>query len=167
MSRMSDFILAPLTESDKVEVVDLFNHYVRTTFAAFLEDPVPYEFYDMLMQAAHGYPAVSTRDREGTLAGFGMLRPHTPLPAFAHTAEVTYFVRPDMTGSGIGTAMFRHLEEEGKKRGISAILAHISSRNEGSIRFHQKNGFFEAGRFRAVGKKNGIVFDTVWMEKLL
>lgn len=119
------------------------------------------------MQAAHGYPAVPPRGREGTLAGFGMLRPHTALPAFAHTAEVTYFVRPDMTGSGIGTAMFRHLEEEAKNRDNSSILAHISSRNEGSIRFHQKNGFFEAGRFHAVGKKNGIVFDTVWMEKLL
>ncbi len=164
---MSDFTLLPLAGSDGAEVIDLFNYYVRSSFAAFPEKPVPPEFFDRLMQAAEGYPAVAARDRDGALAGFGMLRPFNPMPAFAHTAEVTYFVRPDVTGRGIGTAMLRHLTAEGKKRGISVILAHISSRNEGSIRFHEKQGFFEVGRFRGAGKKRGLPFDSVWMEKLL
>ena len=89
------------------------------------------------------------------------------MPAFAHTAEITYFVRPDVTGRGIGTAMHCHLGAEGKKRGISVILTHISSRNEGSIRFHEKQGFFKVGRSRGAGKKRGLPFDSVWMEKLM
>jgi L-amino acid N-acyltransferase YncA len=61
--------------------------------------------------------------------------------------------------------MLDHLEREGKKRGISCILASISSLNEGSIRFHARHGFNECGRFRNVGEKKGTLFDTVWMEK--
>ncbi|HQK55812.1 MAG TPA: GNAT family N-acetyltransferase [Methanolinea sp.] len=113
---------------------------------------------------AQGYPTVAARDMEGVSAGFGMLRSYNLLPAFAHTTAITYLFRPEKTGKGLGTRILHCIEEEGKKSGIFVILAHISSLNEGSIRFHQKNGFFEAGRFRAVGKKKGIVFDTVWME---
>ncbi len=164
---MSDITLLPLTGSDGSEVIDIFNYYVRTSFGAFPEKPVPDEFFDRMMQAARGYPAVAARDRDGVLAGFGMLRPHNPLPAFAHTAEVTYFVRSDMTSRGIGTAMLRHLEAHGKKQGISLILAHISSRNEGSLRFHERHGFSEVGRFHGAGKKQGLFFDSVWMEKSL
>lgn len=164
---MSEFTILPLGGSDRDEIVDLFNYYVRTGFAAFPEDPVPYEFFDLLMQATHSLPAVTARNRDGTLAGFGMLRHHNALRAFSHTAEVTYFVRPESTGRGLGTAMLSHLESEAKKRGISVLLAQISSCNEGSIQFHLKNGFLEVGRFLAVGMKNGMLFDTVWMEKQL
>lgn len=162
---MSGYTFSHLEASDRTGVVDLFNYYIEHTDAAFPETTVPYEFFDLSMQIARGYPTVAVRTQEATLAGFGMLRPHNPIPAFARTAEITYFIRPEETGKGIGTRMLQHLETEGKKQGITVILAHISSRNEGSIRFHHKNGFFECGRFRNTGKKRGILFDTVWMEK--
>lgn len=59
------------------------------------------------------------------------------------------------------------LEKEAAEKGITNILANISSLNPNSIKFHQKNGFIECGRFKKVGKKKGQEFDTVWMQKLL
>ncbi|WP_301665067.1 GNAT family N-acetyltransferase [Methanoculleus frigidifontis] len=70
---------------------------------------------------------------------------------------------PGCTGRGLGSRMLAHLEREGRKQGIGCILAGISSRNMGSIRFHNKNGFVECGRFRNVGRKRGEFFDVVWM----
>ena len=61
--------------------------------------------------------------------------------------------------------MLGHLETAGKAQGIRTILASISSLNEGSIRFHERHGFIECGRFRNVGLKRGMVYDTVWMQK--
>jgi L-amino acid N-acyltransferase YncA len=87
------------------------------------------------------------------------------MAAFTHTAEITYFIRPTCTGIGIGGAILSYLEMKGRKIGISCVLAQISSLNEGSIRFHQKNGFTQCGKFVNVGKKNGKFFDTVWMQK--
>ncbi len=89
------------------------------------------------------------------------------MQAFRHSAEITYFVRPELTGKGLGTQMLEHLERAGKEIGITTLLASISSLNEGSIRFHERHGFSMCGRFARVGIKNGVVFDTVWMQKFL
>jgi len=160
-----DCILSPITESDREAVIDLFNHYIEHSFAAYPQEPVPYEFFRVLQEVMGGYPAIAARDRSGTLVGFGFLHPHNPMPTFAHTAEVTYFIRPECTGKGIGSRMLARLEAEGKGLGISCLLASISSLNEGSIRFHARHGFVECGRFREIGRKKGRYFDTVWMEK--
>jgi phosphinothricin acetyltransferase len=162
---MPEYTLAPVGESDRRGIVDIFNHYVEHTFAAYPEEKVPYAFFDLILGIARDYPVVAVRDADGGVAGFGMLRPHNPMPAFARTAEVTCFLRPDQTGRGIGSAVLGYLEAEGRKRGIACILASISSLNEGSIRFHRHHGFAECGRFRNVGSKRGVLFDTVWMQK--
>lgn len=160
-------LAAPLGPGDREEVIDLFNHYIAHTFAAYPEDTVGYEFFDLFLAASRGFPSVVVRDARGSLLGFGMLRPHNPIPSFSHTAEVTCFVRPEMTGQGIGSRILRYLEEQGGSRGISCLLASISSRNTGSIRFHERHGFVECGRFLGIGKKKGVFFDTVWMEKYI
>jgi len=164
---MRDFSFGPITAADGEAVIDIFNYYIRNSFAAYPEDPVPYEFFSRFPGISEHYPSVIVKDSGGTVAGFGMLRPHNPMPAFRHTAEITYFILPDLTGKGLGSQMLAYLEREGRKRGISTILAGISSLNEGSIRFHTRHGFSECGRFEKVGVKKGVVFDTVWMQKFI
>ena len=96
-----------------------------------------------------------------------MLRTYNPMPAFARTAEVTYFIHPDYTGKGLGKMLLDFLEKGAGEKNITNFMANISSLNPGSIRFHQKNGFVECGRFKNIGMKNGQEFDTVWMQKKL
>jgi len=72
-----------------------------------------------------------------------------------------------MVHHGVGTQMLRRLETEAKNKGITVLLASISSKNEPSLRFYQAMGFSECGRFPGVGWKNGVVFDVVWMAKIL
>ncbi|MDD3111913.1 MAG: GNAT family N-acetyltransferase [Methanofollis liminatans] len=159
------YTLGPIEDADGGAVIDLFNYYIENTFAAYPERPVPYEFFGLLRAASKGYPTAALKDGDGKLGGFGMLRAHSPLPAFARTAEITYFIKPELTGRGFGSAMLACLEAEGRRQGISCILAGISSKNDGSIRFHALHGFVEVGRFRNVGEKWGTLFDTLWMEK--
>jgi phosphinothricin acetyltransferase len=47
---------------------------------------------------------------------------------------------------------------------VDTILAHTSSRNTASIRFHRKHGFRECGRLRRVGRKFGKDFDVIWVQ---
>lgn len=54
-------------------------------------------------EACHTYPSMVARLPDGTLAGFGLLRAHNPMPAFRHAAEITYFFRPYLTGKGLGS----------------------------------------------------------------
>jgi len=162
-----DIQLSPITAADGQAVVDLFNHYAVHSFAAFPENPVPYAFFDRLLESAAGWPTVAARNSEGRLVGFAMLRRHSPWPTSAHVAEITYFVAPDSTGQGIGSRMLAELETRARDLGIRTILASIASLNRGSLAFHLKHGFVEVGRFRDVCIKRGTPFDAVWMQKTL
>jgi L-amino acid N-acyltransferase YncA len=162
-----DIHLTPITPADRQPMLDLFNHYVRHGFAAFPEQPMPLSFIDRLLDLASGYPALAAKDPAGRLLGFGLLRPHNPLPTFAHTAEITYFLAPDCARQGLGTRLLLALEAGAREKGIRTILAGISSLNEGSLAFHGRHGFVEVGRFRQVCTKNDTTFDVIWMQKML
>ena len=96
-----------------------------------------------------------------------MLRPYLPHAAFSRTAQITTFIAPEHTGQGLGTAMLQALERQARGLGLTSILAHVSSRNPGSLAFHRKHGFVECGRFRGIGVKCGKAFDVVWFQKML
>ena len=161
------FTISPMAEEDREQIIDIFNYYIANSFAAYPESEVPYEAFDIFLQMTKGYPTGKVEDEDGKIIGFGFLRVHNPMPVFSGTAEVTYFIRPEYTGKGIGKKLLHYFEEEGRKKGIRNILASISSLNPGSINFHKENGFAECGCFKGIGKKNGRLFDTVWMQKRL
>ena len=159
--------MSPISNEDRKSIIDIFNHYVENSYAAYPETKLPYEAFDMFLQMAQGYPTAKVKDKNGRVVGFGLLRSHNPMSAFSKTAEITYFIHPDLTGKGIGTKLLRLLEKEGMQKGITNILANISSLNPRSVDFHKKNGFIECGRFKNVGRKKRKLFDTVWMQKML
>jgi phosphinothricin acetyltransferase len=162
-----DIRLEPISPEDREPVIDIFNYYVENSFAAYLENKVPYEAFDMLMKMAQGYPTVAVKDSNRQVLGFGMLRAYNPMPAFSQTVEISYFIKPEHRGKGLGTSMLDYLVNEAKKQNITSILASISSLNEESLAFHSKKGFQEVGRFRNIGVKNGVSFDVVWMQKMI
>lgn len=159
--------ISPVSNEDREAIIDIFNYYVENSFAAYPENKLPYQAFDLFLQMSKGFPSGSIRDRSGRVVGFGMVHSHNPIPTFSHTAEVSYFIHPDHTGNGLGKMLLDFLEKGAIENGITNILANISSLNAGSIRFHRRNGFTECGRFKKVGRKNGQEFDTVWMQKML
>jgi len=162
-----DYTLEKMEEKHALGVLDVFNHYVEHSFAAYPERPLPREAAGLLLKKAEGYPAYVALDNGGTVAGFGFLHAHHPSPTFRRTAEITYFLRPDACGRGIGSKILDVLLRDGREQGIAVILASISGKNEGSIVFHERHGFIECGRFQRIGVKRGEPFDVVWMQKTL
>lgn len=160
-----DYTLRPLALEDRNAVMDLFNYYVENSFAAYPEAAVPLGFFDLLLKMSAGYPAFTVEDAAGEPVGFGMLRAFHPASSFAKTAEISYFLRPEVTRQGVGTTLLAALETAGRAQGITNLLASVSSRNEPSLQFHRRHGFEEVGRFRGVGVKRGQPFDVVWMQK--
>ena len=162
-----DFTIAPVSKEDGNAIIDIFNHYVENSFAAYPEDPVPYEFFDFFMNMSAGYPLLAARDGEGNLLGFALLRAHSLMPVFSRTAEITCFIAPEHTGKGMGKALQERLLAGAREKGITSILAGISSLNSASLAFHKKRGFQECGRFQKIGRKWGQDFDVVWMQMMI
>lgn len=159
--------LTPMSGEDRIGIIDIFNYYIKNTYAAYPENEVSYEFFGMLLQATNGYPALTMKTENGEVIGFGFLRPYHPMPVFKRTAEISYFLRKDCVGLGLGKMILDYLVIQAKDLQIDSILASICSLNDCSIKFHLKNGFKECGRFQAIGKKHDQDFDVVWMQKRL
>ncbi|NTU97362.1 MAG: N-acetyltransferase [Chlorobiaceae bacterium] len=159
--------IEPIRASDAEEIIDIFNYYTENTFAAYTEKLISYDMFDAFFRSAAGYPALAAKEETGSIAGFGMLRPFSAIPAFSRTAELTCFLKHGYTGKGIGSIVLEHLEKQGREMGISSILASICSLNEQSIRFHLRNGFRECGCFRGVGRKRGMTFDVIYCQKMI
>ena len=162
-----DIRLTPITSADRPPMLDLFNDYVEHGFGAFPEQALPLTFIDRLLDLAKGSPALTAQDPAGRLLGFGLLRPHNPLPTFVHTAEITYFLAPDHARQGLGTRILHELERGARENGLRTLLAAISSLNDASLAFHGKHGFVQVGRLRQVCIKKGTAFDVIWMQKML
>jgi len=152
-----EYSISPIKAEDREQIIDIFNYYVERSFAAYPEQKLPYQAFDLFLSVSNGYPTGTVRDENGTIVGFGMLRAHNPMPVFSHTAEITYFLHPDHTGKGLGKRLLEFLETEGREKGVSVILANISSLNPGSLKFHRNNGFEECGRVQECGKKTWSV----------
>lgn len=162
-----DYSLIPLSSEHQTSVMAIFNHYVRTSLAAFPDHELPEAAFAMFLKMTEGYPAYVVADETGTVRGFGMVRAYHPMPTFARTAEISYFLHPDATGAGLGTMLLTRLLEDARGKRIATILACITADNEGSIRFHARHGFAECGRFRQVFVKQGAARDIVWMQRML
>jgi L-amino acid N-acyltransferase YncA len=158
-----------MAEGDREAVIDLFNYYIENSFAAYPEKKVPYGFFDRFLELTKGYPAFTVRDEESEdrVFGFAFLRAYHPMREFLRAAEITCFIEPGYTGRGIGANLLGRIVDEARGMGIDTILANVSSLNESSLRFHERHGFAECGRFMGVAKKKGQDLDAVWMQKIL
>ncbi len=146
-------------------VIDILNHYVEHSFAAYPETRLDYSMFDRLMELCTGYAALVATASDGAIAGFGLLRAWHHAPTLSRTAEVSYFLAPGHTGMGLGTQMLGKLIEIAKERGVDNILASVSSRNRESIAFHLRNGFVQCGDFKNVGRKFGEDFGVLWFQR--
>jgi L-amino acid N-acyltransferase YncA len=162
-----DYSLEPMSAGHRQAVIDIFNHFIRHSFAAFPAEPVDYAFYDRFLEMSRGYPALVVKDAAQQVVGFAFLRPYHPAATFRRTAEITYFILPEHTRQGLGTAILEVFVEQAAPLGVDALLAAVSSHNEASLNFHLQNGFKEVGRFIKVGRKFGEDVDVLWLEKRL
>ncbi len=155
----------PMAKEHASGVMDVFNHYIQSSFAAYAEQPLPEQFFAAMLERIQGYPAYTILNSTGDLViGFTNLKPWHPFSTFKGTAEITYFIHPRYVGKGVGSLALNCLLADARAMGIRTILASISSLNEPSLSFHKRNGFAECGRFKGVGLKNGVAFDVVWMQ---
>jgi len=154
-------------EKDRRELTDIINYYIENSYAAYRETKVGTELFDGLLALAKGFPFYVAETEDYQTVGFGLLHLYHGAETFTRTAEITYFISQEHTHAGIGRAFLDTLTSDARNIGIDTILASISSLNEQSLRFHEKYGFVECGRFRRIGRKWGKDFDMVWMQKFI
>ncbi|OPX64139.1 MAG: Acetyltransferase (GNAT) family protein [Methanoregula sp. PtaU1.Bin006] len=151
-----------MQESDRDAVMRIFNHYAATSFAAYPEGPLPPQFFGPLREGA---VSAIVAEHDGNIAGFGLLKPFLPFPVFRKTGMLTYFLAPECVGKGLGSRLLDRLMADAREKGLTMLVANMSSKNDASVRFHTRHGFTDAGHLTSVGEKFGEPFDVVWMQR--
>jgi L-amino acid N-acyltransferase YncA len=148
---------------------EIYAHYVATSVATFeLVAPDAGEWarrFDAIAEA--GLPFV-VAELDGRVAGYAYCSPWKTRPAYRQTAEDSIYVAPWAAGHGLGGALLDELLLRSSAAGVREILAVIAdSGDPASLVLHQKRGFTEAGRLRAVGFKHDRWLDTVLLQRSL
>ena len=167
-ARRAAVTLAPIAPEDIAACTELYNYYIENTCITLEEEPVtPEKFGARAARITKNYPYIVARDGAGKPIGFAYLDVFNPRSAYRCTADLSIYVDRACRGSGVGQKLYAEIERLGRERGIENLISIITSDNEGSLRFHRKNGFTEIGVMPAVAFKFGKYLDVSFFQKHL
>ena len=167
-ARRATVTLASIAPEDIAACTELYNYYIENTCITLEEEPVtPEEFGARAARITKDYPYIVARDGAGKPIGFAYLDVFNPRSAYRCTADLSIYVDRACRGSGVGQKLYEEIERLGRERGIENLISIITSDNEGSLRFHRKNGFTEIGVMPAVAFKFGKYLDVSFFQKHL
>ncbi len=155
-----------LSEEHRFAVIDILNHYVSNTTAAYRAEKVGYGHFDDYLND-EGILLFYAIKADDEVVGFCSLEYFKNIGNFRKTGDVMYFIKPEFTGKGIGGKALARLEKDAIENGMDRIVVDIADDNAGSIRFHERHGFTEYGRLKKCWNKLGKGLGIVFMEKEL
>jgi len=161
--------IRPAEERDLPRLVDIYNHYVRTTAVTF--DMAPYDveerrpWFSQFRESGPYRLFVAARD--GKVDAYAGTTQFRPKRAYETTVEVTVYCAPGATAQGLGRALFDVLFRALEGEDLRSAVAGITLPNDPSIALHERFGFRLTGVMHDVGRKLGRYWDVAWYEKRL
>ena len=164
-------VVRDATSKDVPEITAIANALLDTTTHEWSEIPHTVSEREewLAEQTAAGRPAFVAVDHEEVVgwATYGDFRDSQRWPGYRHTVEHSIHVRRDHWGRGIGRTLIQALVDRARREGKHVMVAGIDADNIGSIRFHERLGFFEVARMPEIGEKFGRRLDLVLMQRIL
>ena len=155
------------TEKDIPAILAIYGPYVEDTTVSF-EYTVPTEdaFLERFRTITAQFPWL-VWEEEGRVLGYAYGSPPYARAAYGWCAEPSVYLAPQAHRKGIGTALYAALEMILALQGYHVLYALVTSENEVSMAFHEKNGYAVRAVFPACAYKFGRVLGVTWLEKRL
>ena len=152
---------------DAPALVEIYAPYVRDTAITFeYEVPTAEEFSDRIRNTLEKYPYLAAEEA-GCILGYAYASAFKIRAAYSWSVETSLYVRQDVQRQGLGSALYRALEEHLCRQHICNLCACITYPNPASIAFHERHGYQMVAHFHRSGFKLGAWHDMVWMEREL
>ena len=161
--------MRPAEPADLVAVQTIYAHHVLEGLASFEEVPPALEEIRRRHAEVTGQDLPwLVADHGGTVAGYGYCSLYRTRSAYRYALEDSVYVRKDVQGKGVGSAILGELVRRCEKLGYRQIIAVIGdSANTASINLHASHGFLRVGTLRSVGFKFNRWVDSVLMQRPL
>jgi phosphinothricin acetyltransferase len=155
--------------ADLPALTDIYNHYVRTSGITF--DVTPFTVEERQEWFSHHATTgphrllVAVDDEE--VLGYATSSPFRPKPGYVTSVETSVYLRPDATGRGLGTLLYRALFDAIAHEDLHRAYAGVALPNDASVTLHERLGFRRLGTYVEVGRKFERYWDVLWFERSL
>lgn len=160
------FIIREATFHDVASLREIYTPYIQTTTYTFEYDvPSLTEFRSRFLHITQKYPWLACIS-DDTLIGYAYAdAPFSLRPAYAWSADLSVYLRPEAQRKGVGTMLYHALIRKLTGMGYKTVYAVVTGENTVSCEFHRRLGFREIGRMTNAGYKFDRWLDVVWFEK--
>jgi len=156
-----------MQEPDLSIVKEIYDYYILNSTATYYTDKITIDELKQFIPVGNKkYPSFLIRTGDTTV-GFCYLSQYKKRQAYDRTAEVSVYLRHDLTGQGIGKVALEHLENVAKENGIPVLLGIISADNERSIKLFENCGYERCGYLRQIGEKFNQLLDVSFYQKFI
>lgn len=161
--------MRPATPQDIAAVHAIYAHHVLHGLASFEEEPPSAEElrrrYDGIVGGGLPYLVA---EFGGVVAGYAYCALYRARSAYRYALEDSVYVRQDVQGRGVGSALLSELIRRCEALGYRQLIAIIGdSAHAASIGLHAAHGFLRVGTLRSVGFKLGRWVDSIIMQRPL
>lgn len=151
---------------DAAAIAAIYNPYIASTVITFEEDLVDAATVAGRIHSVQeaGFPWLVMEGAEG-IAGYAYATTWRTRAAYRFAVETAVYLPPEHFGRGIGSALYRELEQRLAAVGIRAMIGCIALPNDPSVALHEKLGFQKVGHFPKVGLKFEQWIDVGFWQK--
>ena len=160
--------LRPATPNDVPGILAIMNHNILHSTAVYDYDPKNVQEMEVWFQEKQeaGWPVI-VADENGSVVGYATYGTFRYKQGYRFTVEHSVYVAESYAGKGIGKLLLSELITIAKASGYHTMIGGIDAQNTGSIAFHEKFGFKEAGTIKEAGFKFGRWLDVTFMQLML
>ena len=163
-----EIIIRPATTEDLPSILEIVNHAILYTTAIYDYDARTLEQQKAWFEEKQTsqFPVI-VAELDNEVLGFGTFGTFRVKVGYRFTVEHSVYLHDKATGKGIGKLILQKLIDLAKAQNYHSMIGVIDASNSGSIAFHKKFGFVEAGVLKQAGYKFDEWLDVSLMQLLL
>lgn len=161
-------VIRPAQKSDLPSILDIYNQGILDRIATLEEEPKDLEYMKNWFQSRSSRYAVLVSEIDsGEIGGWASLNPYSHRCAYAGVADLSIYIRRDLRGMGLGSALLSELERVARTNSFHKIVLMTFPFNPAGQGLYLKMNYRCVGIFQNQGKLDGKFVDVMAMEKLL
>jgi phosphinothricin acetyltransferase len=162
---MGENIIRLVRETDTVEILKIYEPYIKDTAITFeCEVPSVEEFRNRIQDISIDYPYLVCLI-DGNIVGYAYADRQMERAAYQWNAELSVYIDKSYLRFGIGKALYTCLIEILKLQNVQNVYGGVTAPNPNSEKLHEYFGFQKLGTYHNTGYKCEAWHDVMWFEK--
>ena len=162
---MAELVIRDVAPSDIEALAQIYDHYVATSTALFLDELVGHEVISAKVRQLAAPDRFLVAERDGVVLGYAASGAYRPRPLY-DVRELSVYLAPQAAGQSVGRALYAALIDALDRAGVHSLVGVVALPNPASEALHRSLGFEHVGTMRELGRKFGRRIDCSYWQRM-